>query len=111
MAAAMLQLGCTIQCPHGGMVNPVTANSRVRAGGAFVLLVSDTFPVAGCPFTLPGPKPSPCVLVQWQLPAQRVTVNGQAVLLETSIGLCKSAEGLVQGTALVSGVQTSAKGM
>ena len=110
MAAAILQLGCTIQCPHGGMVNPVSTNTRVKAGGAAVLLVSDTFPVAGCPFTLPGPKPSPCLTVEWQMPAQRVKVGGQAVLLETSVGMCKSAEGLIQGTALVSGAQTKAKG-
>lgn len=111
MGAAILQLGVTIQCPHGGTGNVVNTNNRVKVGGGFALLATDTYTVAGCPFTLPVPKPSPCVLIEWQLPAQRVKVGGQPVLLETSIGLCKSPENLIQGTALMTGVQTRVKGM
>lgn len=108
---AMIQFGATIQCPHGGLVNAVTANTKVTAGGALLLLETDTYIVAGCTFTLPGPKPSPCLTVEWSAGTQRVTVDGNPVLTETSIGVCKSAEGLVQGTAMVSGVQTKAKGL
>jgi hypothetical protein len=67
--------------------------------------------VAGCPFTLPGPTPSPCLTVEWQLPANRVTVNGQAVLLETSVGLCKSAQQAVQGPASVIAPQMNVSGV
>lgn len=107
---AILQMGCTIQCPHGGMVTPIPTNMRVKVNGAFALLASDQFVVAGCPFTI-GVVYHPCVLVEWQMPATRVKVNGQAVLLESSIGLCKAADQAVQGVAMVSGAQTKVKGI
>ncbi|MFO0952903.1 MAG: hypothetical protein U0835_17485 [Isosphaeraceae bacterium] len=109
MPAAVLQLGCTIQCPHGGTVTAVTANAHVKVGGAFALLSTDTFTVAGCPFIL-GLVPHPCVLVRWTLPALRVKVNGTPVLLASSVGLCVAADQAPQGAAVVSGVQTKVKG-
>ena len=109
MPAPVLQLGCTIQCPHGGMVNAVTANAKVKADGAFALLSSDTFVVAGCPFMV-GTKPQPCLTLQWTGEARSFKVDGTSVLLQTSFGLCKSAEGMVQGVALVTGVQTKVMG-
>ncbi len=110
MAAPILQLGVTIQCPHGGMGNVVNTNTRVKVDGAFALLATDTYTITGCPFAI-GTSPHPCVTIQWTAPAQRVLVDGNPVLLQTSIGLCKAADQLVQGTAIVSGVQTVAKGM
>lgn len=109
MAAAILQMGCTIQCPHGGQATVVPGNSRVKVDGAFALLPTDVFLVAGCPFTLPGPTPSPCLTIEWQGEATRVTVNGTGPLLETSIGMCKAGTQAVQGPASVSGVQTRVK--
>jgi len=41
----------------------------------------------------PPGKPQPCIRVQWLVPAARVLVNGQPVLLQTSTGLCLSPEG------------------
>lgn len=110
MGAPILQLGCTIQCPHGGMASVINTNTRVKVGGNYALLATDTYTIAGCPFTM-GTSPHPCVTIQWTAPAQRVKVNGKPVLLQTSVGLCKAADGLVQGTALISGVQTRVKGM
>ena len=109
MPAPILQFGCSMQCPHGAPVQVVPSQSRLRLGGAAALLASDGFVVIGCPFVL-GLKPQPCVAVQWVGPAQRVEVGGAAVLLGSSTGLCKSAEGIVQGTVLVSGVQTKVSG-
>jgi hypothetical protein len=108
MGTSVLQLGCTIQCPHGGSAICVTQNARVKLGGAPALLVSDSFTVVGCSFPPSGP-PSPCVTIEWQAPAARVKVGGTPVLLETSIGLCKAATQAVQGPAVVSGVQTRVK--
>jgi hypothetical protein len=93
------------------MASVVNTNTRVKVGGNFALLSTDAYTVAGCPFTLPGPKLQPCVTIQWQAEARRVKVAGGPVLLQTSIGLCKSAEQVVQGTALVTGVQTRVKGV
>lgn len=109
MAAQVLQLGCTVQCPHGGMATPINTNARVRVDGAFALLATDAWVVAGCPLNVAG-APHPCVVVEWSGGAQRVKVGGQPVLLATSVGLCKAADQVVQGTALVSGAQTKVTG-
>ena len=99
-------------CQSGGFAVTsfhLPSNSRVKVGGGFALLTSDTFPIAGCPFTI-GPAPHPCVTIQWMLPAVRVKVNGTPVLLETSVGLCMAADQVPQGAAIVSGVQIRVKG-
>ena len=106
MAAGVLQLGCAIQCPHGGQATVVTTNARVRVDGAFALLPTDVFTIAGCAFTLPNGAPSPCVIVDWSAEATRLKVGGVGPLLATSIGLCKAATQAVQGPATVTGVQT-----
>ena len=110
MATPILQLGVTMQCPHGGMASVVNTNTRVKVSSAFALLATDTYTIAGCPFAI-GPNPHPCVTIQWTAPATRVTVDGNPVLLQSSVGLCKAADQVVQGTAIVSGVQTQAKGI
>ena len=111
MGAAILQLGCTIKCPHGGTASAVNSNTRVKVDGNYALVVTDTFTIAGCPFNLPGPKPSPCLTIQWSAEAKKVKVMGKPVLLQSSVGMCKSAEQVVQGTAIVSGAQTRVKGV
>ncbi|MEQ1892523.1 MAG: hypothetical protein ABL998_08290 [Planctomycetota bacterium] len=110
MAPALLQLGVTIQCPHGAAVQVVTQDQSTRAGGALVLLVGDSYLVSGCPFNIAG-VPKPCVTVAWVAEARALKVDGSAPLLESSIGLCKSAEGVVLGPALVTGVQARVKGL
>jgi hypothetical protein len=97
-------------CPHGGQVNTITTNTRVLVGGQPVATMSDTYPIAGCTFTVPGPKPQPCVQVQWLVPATRVMVNGQPAVLQTSTGLCKSGEQIPQGAPLVTVTQTRVLG-
>lgn len=111
MGANILQLGCSIQCPHGGIATAVASNTRVKVGGSFALLVSDVFTIAGCAFTLPGAVPNPCVTIQWQNEAKKVKVNSTPVLLQSSVGLCKGANQMIQGTAIISGVQTQVSGM
>jgi len=114
MGAPILDTGCTIQCPHGATAMVTTTNTKVKVGGNFAILVSDTMTISGCPFQIPvgpGTKPSPCMTIQWSNEAQKVKVDGTAVLLQTSMGLCKSAEGLPQGPATMTGVQTKVKGL
>jgi len=92
------------------MASVASTNTGAKVGGNYALLISDTYIIAACPFTL-GSSPHPCVTIQWMAPAQRVKVNGNPVLLQTSVGLCKAADQLVQGPALVTGVQTRVKGV
>ncbi|MEA3189697.1 MAG: hypothetical protein QOD77_279 [Thermoplasmata archaeon] len=112
MATPILQAGATVTCPHGATVSITPTNTSVLANGA-LLLVSDTSTVAGCPFQIPvgaGTKPSPCVTVQWTSEAQKTKVNGTGVLLQTSVGLCKSPEGAPQGSAIIATTQMRAGG-
>lgn len=105
MASPVLQLGCIMMCPHGGQVQVVPSQSKVLLGRQPALLSTDSFTVLGCPFTV-GTKYQPCVTVMWSGAATKLQVTGQSPLLQSSIGLCKSAEGIPQGTVLIIGVQT-----
>lgn len=96
-------------CPHGASVTTVSSNTRVMVSGLPVATLADTSTIAGCPFQIPvgaGTKPQPCVRVQWLVPATRVMVNGQPALLQTSAGLCLSAEQIPQGPPTITVNQT-----
>ena len=97
MGAFLLHVGATAICPHGGQVSVIPTNTRVLVGGQPVAVLPDTYLVAGCVFTVPPGKPQPCVKVQWIVPALRVLVNGQPAILQSSSGLCLSAEQIPQG--------------
>ncbi|HXH22484.1 MAG TPA: hypothetical protein VNN10_10665 [Dehalococcoidia bacterium] len=103
MPAPVLTMAATITCPHGAPVLGVPSNPNVLIMGAPVLVVTDVFTVAGCPFNISG-APAPCVTVQWTAPAVNFTVNNIPVLLGTSIGLCIGGSGSVP--AIVSPGQT-----
>jgi hypothetical protein len=114
MPGPLLHVSATINCPHGGQASIAPTNQRVKVGGMSVALVSDVTTVAGCPFQIPigtGTKPQPCVKVQWLVPATRVKVLGQPVLLRTSSGLCQSAEQIPQGAPVVAATQPRVTGM
>lgn len=100
----------TIQCPHGGMAILLTTNTLVQIQGAFALLETDVHPVVGCPFTL-GTVYHPCVTIRWSVGATQTRVNGIAVLLQTSVGVCYAADQAPQGIALITQVQTLALGI
>ena len=44
--------------------------------------------------------------MQWTVPATRVLINGQPALLQTSTGLCLSAEQIPQGPPIITVTQT-----
>jgi hypothetical protein len=110
---SLLTTASTITCPHGGSLSLSTANAVAKAEGAPILLETDVHTVSGCPFqkpAAPSPIPSPCVTVRWSAGATQTKINGIGALLQTSVGLCSSAEQLPQGTAIVAQTQSSAKG-
>ena len=106
MPGLLYHVNAPTTCAHGAPASTVTANTRVMVSGMPVATVSDTTTVAGCPFLTPEPKPQPCVHVQWLAPATRVLVNGQPALLQTSSGLCLSAEQVPQGPPVITSTQT-----
>ncbi len=103
--AATLTTAAVMTCPHGGTVTATTTNLTTAATGAKLLTIADTFTVSGCAFTLPGPKPSPCIRVQWIVSDVRVRVGGNATLSQSSVGLCFSPESIPQGTVVISTTQ------
>jgi hypothetical protein len=111
VADPLFHLGATAMCPHGGQLSTVPGNPRVLVGGQPVATLTDQYPIAGCAFTLPGPKPSPCILARWLRPAARVLVGGQPAILRTSVGLCHSPEQLPQGPPNVVVTQIRVGGM
>jgi hypothetical protein len=110
MGANILQMGCQIQCIHGGVAVVTPSNVRVKVSGSFALLSTDIMTIIGCqnPSLTGG---LPCVTIQWLNEAKRVKIQGTPVLLETSIGLCNNSAGAPQGIAIISGVQQRVKGI
>ena len=109
MSGESLTAAATLTCPHGGSVTIVPSSTRVQAGSPIVT-VADTFTIAGCAFTLPGPTPSPCMQVQWIVPGLRVKVGGAQALDTGSSGLCLAASGAPQGPVTIQAGQTKVKG-
>lgn len=109
MAGGYLLTTATVAtCPHGGQVTFTAGQTAVQADHAPVLVVSDQGTVAGCPFVV-GTVASPCTTVTWQKPATQVKA-GDPVVLDTSIGLCKSGAGAPQGTLVISSNQAKVRG-
>lgn len=107
MPGYILTTSSQIKCTHGGTAMLTTSDTKVKIDNALALLESDVHSVVGCPFTLPGPKPSPCVRIEWTAGAIMCKINQTKVLVQSSVGKCISAEGLIQGVALI--VQTQMK--
>jgi hypothetical protein len=110
MPGFLLHVGASAICPHGGQITIIPSSPRVLVSGQPVATFADTTLVAGCAFTV-GPKPQPCIKVQWLVPAARVMVNHQPTLLQTSAGLCTSAEQIPQGPPTVIAGQMRVMGM
>lgn len=109
MSVPILNTQSTVTCTHGGTVSLSTSNSVALIDKSPALLETDVHTVAGCPFTLPGGVPSPCMTVRWSAGATQAKVNGTPVLLQSSVGTCYSAVQAPQSTAIIAQVQQRAK--
>ena|ERR1700756_2760339 len=112
MAAPLLSTASSLQCPHGGTVSIVSANTSAKAT-APLALATDTFTIAGCPFQIPigtGTVPHPCVSVQWTKPNMLTTVNGTPTLAQDSVGLCLAADQAPQGPVSVVAAEAMVSG-
>jgi hypothetical protein len=108
MPGNILTTGSTVLCTHGGSATLTTANTKVMSDNMPALLESDVHTVAGCPFQIPigtGTKPSPCIRIEWSAGTTQLQINGVAVLVQSSIGKCYSAEGAIQGVASIVNTQ------
>jgi hypothetical protein len=105
MPGPVVHVGASIICTHAAPSNVITSNSRVLVSGQPVATLADQYLISGCAFTVPTGKPQPCLRIQWLTPAARVFVNSQPVILQTSTGLCLSAEQIPQGAPIVVATQ------
>jgi len=109
MPGFLMHVNAACQCTHMAPATIVPSQPRVLVGGQPVAPIGSQIVVAGCLFTVPGPKPQPCVTIKWLMPSVRVLVLGQPAMLlpapGTGPGLCLSAEQLPQGPPIVSAVQ------
>lgn len=104
MPGPLVHVGAVGFCPHGGALTVISTNTRVLVNGMPVATIADQFMIAGCVFTV-GPKPQPCLTVQWLVPAARVMVNGSPPVLQTSSGLCLGPEQAPQGLPTIASTQ------
>lgn len=109
MPGFLLHVGATVQCPHAVPATTTPTQPRVLVTGQPVATTANLWTVAGCPFTIPGPKPQPCVRVQWTMPSARVLVNGVPAVLApapgSGAGIAFSADQIPQGPPIVGLVQ------
>jgi hypothetical protein len=115
MPGFLLHVGAVTQCPHQGAGTTSPVQSRVLVSSQPVATAANQYLVAGCAFTVPGPKPQPCASIVWQSLATRVLVMGQPALVQASpgsgLGICQSAEQIPQGPPLVSSIQLRVQGV
>jgi len=94
MPGFILHVNAGMQCTHFVPATIFPSQARVLVSAQPVATMASQVTVIGCPFTVPGPKPQPCVKVQWQMPSTRVFVMGLPVMLQPApgpgAGLCIS---------------------
>ncbi len=109
MPGFILHTGAVLSCTHGIPAQIPPVQPRVLVSGQPVATMASQVLVVGCPFTIPGPKPQPCVTVKWLVPTVRVLVMGQPALVQAAPGpgpgLCLSAEQIPNGPPMLSAVQ------
>ena len=114
MPGFLLHVNAAMQCTHLGPAKIAPSQLRVLVTGQPVATMAGLIGVAGCAFTVPGPKPQPCVTVKWTMPSTRFLVGGQPALLDPAPGpgpgVCQSAEQIPQGPPAVSAFQTRVVG-
>jgi hypothetical protein len=110
MPGTLVQTSATGVCSHGGQMTVAGTAASVLLLGQPAAKASDIHPIVGCPLNIAG-KPQPCVTGSQFTPATRVFIDGQPALLNTSVGVGKSAEQAPQGPVAINSAQTSVFGM
>jgi hypothetical protein len=85
MGSPILTLAAQLECSHGGHATPQVVSTRVQIMQSGVLTVASVCNIAGC--SLAPQAGGPCATAAWTGGATRVEVEGQPVLLETSVAM------------------------
>lgn len=86
MPGAILHVGATVLCTHGGLATPTAPFPRVTVGGQPITTLAAQYVVAGCPF--PPNSGGPCVSAHWTSGATRVLAGGAPVLVQSGTATC-----------------------
>jgi hypothetical protein len=105
MTTPILTQGTIATCPHAIPVTIGATGAKVLILGTPVALMGDKGTIAGCPFTIPGPSPQPCLIAEFTKPSAKVSSGGTPVLLVNPSDLCKSGQ-IPNGPVIWSGPQT-----
>jgi hypothetical protein len=106
MTVPIVTLATKIQCPHCIPGTLITTTAKVVIDNAPPLVAGDKGTVTGCPFTVPGPKPQPCVTALLTKVAAKVLAENKPVLLMNPTDVCQSAEQIPQGPVVWSTIQS-----
>jgi len=108
MPGFLFHSSAAAQCPHAAPITFTPSNTRVLVNNSMpVATASDVFTISGCLFQVPvgaGTKPQPCVMATLA-PAVKVLVNNSPVILNVGASVCRSAEQIPQGPALITSTQ------
>ncbi|HEY5802835.1 MAG TPA: hypothetical protein VIT90_03975 [Lysobacter sp.] len=87
MGGAILHLGASVACAHGGPATPTAPYSRVTVSGRPVVTVAAPYTIAHC--NLPSPADAlRCTGGQWLQGSTRVFAGGRALVLDSSTSMC-----------------------
>jgi len=87
MPGAILHMGATVLCAHGGQALPTVPSPVVLVSGMPVATIAAPYVIAGCAFVPPAGN-GPCVTAQWVLGAVRVLSQGQPLAIMTGMSIC-----------------------
>ena len=86
MPAFLLHQGVVAMCLHGGRVQPLAPQTRVRLSGEPAVTQEAPWSVEGC--TLAPSAGGPCTTVRWVTGAGRLRSDGAPLLLAESQAVC-----------------------
>ena len=86
MPGFLLHVGAEMKCLHQALAVIAPSQLRVLVGGKPVATMTSKIKVVACPFTVPGPKPQPCLTVKWSMPTTRVLIGGKPALVQAGPG-------------------------
>ena len=87
MTGFIVHAGAQVLCSHAGLATPTALNPRVLVGGQKTVLITMPYVVAVCALSSP-PANGHCMTAQWLAGSQRVTSNGQPLVVQSSLAIC-----------------------
>ena len=106
MTVPVVTIASVAQCPHAIPATLISSASKVLVMGAPPLVLGDKGSVAGCPFQLPPPTPSPCVTLLLTGAASKLMVEGKPALKMNPSDMGQAATQAPQGPVIWASVQT-----